>query len=212
MEEQFWQLRWQQNNIAFHEAKPHPFLESHFGTIGVTSGDTILVPLCGKSLDMDWLLAQGFHVIGIEFNQEAVEEVFERLALAPEKSETQGLKRYHNGRLTLYVGDFFTLDKAMLGQIDGIFDRGAVVALPDEMRTRYAAHLASITDHAPQLVIGYDYDQQQTQGPPFSVPLSALQQLYSDIYSAVHLAARPIEGPLAARCSGEEYAAALSPK
>ncbi|MEO1044035.1 MAG: thiopurine S-methyltransferase [Pseudomonadota bacterium] len=206
MQEEFWQSRWQENRIAFHEPVAHPFLEAHFDALDLDAGNTVLVPLCGKTLDIDWLLARGVKVVGIEFHQAAVEEVFARLGLLPEQTEANGLKCFHHGNLTLYVGDFFALPQALLGDVHAIFDRGALVALPEEIRIRYAAQLADITQNAPQLLISYDYDQRQTEGPPFSIPQSAVEQLYESIYRCSLLAERTIEGPLAERCSGIEYA------
>jgi thiopurine S-methyltransferase len=68
-----------------------------------------------------------------------------------------------------FVGDIFDLSRATLGPVDAIYDRAALVALPETMRNRYAAHLMEITDHAPQLLICFDYDQSLQPGPPFSI-------------------------------------------
>ena len=43
------------------------------------------------------------------------------------------------------------------------------INIETEMRARYAAHVASITDAAPQLVLCFEYDQAQAEGPPFAI-------------------------------------------
>lgn len=211
MDKQFWQTRWRENKIAFHEPKAHDFLQRHLKSLDLRGGDTVFVPLCGKTLDIDWLLQKGLKVIGIEFNQGAIEEVFARLDLEPTIIETGSLRRFEAGDLTLYLGDFFELSAEQLGHVHAVYDRAALVALPDETRTRYASHLSLISAHAPQLAIAYSYDQSQTQGPPFSVPTPSVQGLYHEHYRCVPVDSRLIEGPLAARCQGEENALLLVP-
>ncbi|MEO0461516.1 MAG: thiopurine S-methyltransferase [Pseudomonadota bacterium] len=212
MDESFWQARWRKNKIAFHEPQAHEFLREHFTALDLSKGATVFVPLCGKTLDIDWLLAKCLHVIGIEFNQSAIEEVFRRLNLTPKISQHGKLIKYEAGELALFQGDFFELSADQLGKVHAIYDRAALVALPEETRQRYAQHLADIAGAAPQLVISYSYDQTQTEGPPFSVPTPVLRKLYLDHYSCLSLDRRQIEGPLATRCSGEESILLLVPR
>lgn len=211
MDEQFWQSRWRENNIAFHEPTAHEFLRRHLKSLDLRSGDTVFVPLCGKTLDIDWLLQKELRVVGIEFNQSAIEEVFTRLDLEPKITEHGPLRRFATDDLTLYLGDFFELSPELLGHVHAVYDRAALVALPEDTRAKYAYHLAEISGHAPQLAIAYSYDQSQTQGPPFSVPTPAVQGLYRGHYRCLPVDSRLIEGPLAARCRGEENALLLVP-
>ncbi|MEM1197230.1 MAG: thiopurine S-methyltransferase [Pseudomonadota bacterium] len=211
MEHTFWQERWATNQIAFHEPEPHPFLRACLFKLGLEQGGTVFVPLCGKTLDIDWLLSKGFRVVGIELNQGAVEEVFERLSLTPERQTFGGLQRLQAGSLTLYIGDFFALTAAELGAVQGVFDRGSLVALPDELRRRYAPHLVSLAGQAPMLTMTYDYPQEQTPGPPFAIPFDQVAGLYAGTHVAERLESRAITGPLAQRCTGEEIALLLTP-
>ena len=84
MDEDFWQNRWRQNQIGFHEDQANSLLLNFFDRLDLRAGDKVLVPLCGKSLDLDWLIGQKLHVVGVEFNKEAVEEVFTRMNLVPD--------------------------------------------------------------------------------------------------------------------------------
>ena len=54
-----WRLRWQEGRIGFHLAATHTALPQHWPELGVEEGAKVLVPLCGKSLDMRWLAEQG---------------------------------------------------------------------------------------------------------------------------------------------------------
>lgn len=212
MEEQFWQSRWKEGRTGFHEKAPNRFLTEHFDKVSLAPGSHVFVPLCGKTTDLDWLLEQGHQVTGIEFNAQAVDEVFERLTLSPEVSVHRGLRRLTSGPLTLWQGDFFTLQAADLGAVDAVYDRAALVALPDTMRPDYARHLIKITKSAQQFLVSFSYDQTQTDGPPFSVPNHTINTLYDGAYEVQSLATKKIEGPLANRCTGQEEVWKLSPK
>lgn len=212
MEQEFWQARWQNNEIGFHEAKPNDLLVTHFAELGLGKGDTVFVPLCGKALDLDWLAGQGLHVIGIELNQGAVEEVFARNNLNPKITEEEHHSVYSAGAFTIYVGDFFELKAGKLAKIDAVYDRAALVAMPEGMRERYAAHLASLTGEKPQLLISFDYDQSIMKGPPFSVPETMIREFYDSRYTIRLLQSNEIEGRLATRTVGKEEVWLLQPQ
>lgn len=211
MEKAFWQSRWNEGRTAFHEGAPNRHLTRHFGALSLAPGSHVFVPLSGKSVDLDWLLAQGCRVSGIEFNREAVAEVFDRLGLLPEITETAGLTRYETGDLVLWVGDFFELTPQELGAVDAVYDRAALVALPAQKRQGYVTHLQILCPLKPQLLVSYDYDQAQTEGPPFSVPRDTIFELYADLYDIRQLESVDISGPLASRCTGKEQAWLLQP-
>lgn len=173
--------------------------------LGLKPGDTVFVPLCGKAVDLDWLCDLSLVVVGIELNHEAAMSVFARMGLDPEITTIGNLKLLSTEGLKIYVGDFFDLSEELLGEVHAVYDRAALVALPEDIRQNYSKHLASISGNATQLLISYDYDQSQTQGPPFSVPKSTIENLYSDGYEIELLESRDIQGPLTKRCRGAEF-------
>jgi thiopurine S-methyltransferase len=55
-----------------------------------------------------------------------------------------------------------------------------MVALPLEMRERYAHHLANILPPGTQiLLIAFDYPQAEMAGPPFAVSVEEVESLYA---------------------------------
>ena len=202
MEESFWQARWQEGRIGFHEGRPNVLLEKHFARLGLAAGSHVFVPLCGKAFDLDWLLAKGLRVSGIEFSRSAVEEVFARLGLTPEVQQLRGLARYSAGDLTLYSGDFFALRAE---------DLAALVAIAPDRRQDYSGHLAAVTGCARQLLIGFDYDQSTMDGPPFSVPGGMITDLYSARYAVDLLESTPVTGKMAERVDAQEEIWLLTP-
>lgn len=196
MEQEFWHRRWQNGEIGFHEADTNPLLLRHFSELGLARGARVFVPLCGKSRDMHWLLGQGCKVTGAELSRLAVEQLFAELGLTPVISEEAALERFEAGGLTVFVGDFFDLDREKLGAVDGVYDRAALIALPTPMRERYAGHLAALTRHAPQLLVTLDYDASDVVGPPFSVPEHEVRRLYGATFHVTSLESHALKDGL----------------
>lgn len=181
MEAEFWHNRWAKNAIGFHQPDVNPLLVKHWPTLGLEPGCRILVPLCGKSQDMLWLLAQGYGVVGIEFSQLAAKAFFAENAIVPRLTRETGFTRWSSGGLELLCGDFFDIKASDIGLCDGFYDRAALVALPADMRKDYAEHVTRLSGQSARgLLVTFDYNQEEMCGPPFSVPGSEVNQLFAD--------------------------------
>lgn len=181
MDPDFWLERWRNNEIGFHQTETNFHLQK-FWTRLVVSGQ-VLVPLCGKSRDMLWLRAQGHPVLGVELSALAVQSFFTENALQPTITRDGAFERWDSDGLTLLCGDFFDLTAAQLGAVAGVYDRAALIALPPELRQRYARHLCRLLPpSAPQLLVTMEYEQAQMPGPPFAVNEAEVRDLYSADY------------------------------
>ncbi|MFC4273754.1 thiopurine S-methyltransferase [Achromobacter aloeverae] len=179
MEAQFWLDRWREGITGFHQERVTPLLAKYWPGLGVPSGGRVLVPLCGKTLDMAWLAQQGYSVLGVELSPLAVEQFFTGNGLTPSVRATAAGDLYSAGNIEILCGDIFALDAQALAGCAGVYDRAALIALPPEMRKRYAAHVyASLPTGARGLLITLDYEQDQMPGPPFSVGDAEVQALY----------------------------------
>lgn len=136
MDADFWHDKWDNNQIGFHQADGNPLLVKHFPALALQTGARVFVPLCGKTRDIAWLLAQGCRVVGAELSERAVQQLFAEMDVVPDVTEVGRLTRYTAEGIDVFVGDIFDLDKAVLGPIDAVFDRAALVALPQDMRVR----------------------------------------------------------------------------
>src|SRR5690606_35997899 len=79
-----------------------------------------------------------------------------------------------------------------LGPVDLVYDRAALVALPDTIRARYAPHVAALAGPAAQLLISFEYDPAEMAGPPFPVRPDEIQRLYGDRYTLAELARQDV--------------------
>jgi thiopurine S-methyltransferase len=134
MEPDYWLERWREGRIGFHRADVNNLLVEHCAVLNETV--RVLVPLCGKSVDLEWLVVRGFEVVGVELSELAVQAFFDERRLAPTRREQAGFVVYEHGSLAIWVGDFFAAVSAELGFFDGVYDRAAMIALPPELRAR----------------------------------------------------------------------------
>ncbi len=211
MEAEFWHQRWQNGQIAFHEGKANALLAKHFDRVFGQADSRVFLPLCGKTRDVAWLMAQGYRVVGAELSKSAIDQLFAELGIEPERSDQGHLEHYRADGLDIFVGDIFELSTSVLGAVDVVYDRAALVALPGEMRERYAAHLVQITAMAPQFLICFDYDQSQMNGPPFSVPGDEVHRCYGHDYDIERMASVDVVGGLKGKCAARENLWLLRP-
>lgn len=205
METGFWHAKWEKGEIGFHQDDVNPLLLDHFGDLALAPGSRVFVPLCGKTRDIRWLLASGYRVAGAELSRLAVEQLFADLGMAPSVSQAGPLTHFAAENIDIYCGDIFELSGGELGQVDAVYDRAALVALPAAMRQRYADHLAAITGRARQLLIAYDYDQSLQDGPPFAVGADEMRRLYGRHYELARLASTEVAGGLRGKCPASEH-------
>lgn len=187
MEKDFWLSRWKENNIAFHESEANPLLLKYFKELSIPKDSRIFIPLCGKTLDIAWFLSNGYRVVGAELVEMAIQQLFQELGVEPKISKLGELILYSANGIDIFVGDIFDLSKDVLGPVDAVYDRAALVALPQETRIRYSAHLAEITNKAPQLLITFEYDQSKLAGPPFSISTEEVNLHYKKMFTIKNL-------------------------
>lgn len=204
METQFWHDRWKNKEIGFHLNEANPLLVQNLAALNLADQSRIFVPLCGKTRDIAWFLSQGHKIIGAELSLLAIEDLFSELGVTPTKVTTQTHTHFSAPNIDIFVGDIFTLTPNDIGKIDTIYDRAALVALPEGMRSQYTKHLISLTKRAPQLLICFEYDQTALNGPPFSIRKSEIHRQYKNAYTIKHLTSVKMEELLKGTCEATE--------
>lgn len=177
MQPDFWHDRWSSGQIGFHLPAENPRLVAHWAKIA-KPGARVLVPLCGKSVDLAWLADRGHEVVGVELSEVAARSFFEERGLAPEISTAGPFRVFRHGRVSIAVGDFFAATPDTFGgPFELAYDRASLIALPPELRDRYVATLRSLlAPGARVLLVTLDFDA--PGGPPFSVDAAAVSALH----------------------------------
>lgn len=190
MNKDFWLERWQRAEIGFHQDEINPYLRRYWSELDVAQGSEVFVPLCGKSRDMLWLRQQGCQVLGVELSPIAVRDFFHEQGQLPSRVSSENFENFIGDGICLSCGDFFELRRDEMVQVQAVYDRASLVALPPEMRERYARHLAGILPRGTRiLLVTFDYPQHEMQGPPFAVSVGEVEQLYRP-YAEIRLLAQ----------------------
>jgi len=180
LEPDFWLDRWRREMIGFHQSETNRYLQKYIDDLALTPGDTIFVPLCGKSLDMWWLYEQGFNVIGIEISDIAARSFFTEAGKKACKIQHGAFVSWKYAGIEILCGDFFKLNTDILGRIDAIYDRAALIALPVKMREKYVDHLGRLVQSGTRgLLVTLEYPQEEMAGPPFSVSEQEVEDLFT---------------------------------
>ncbi len=188
MKKEFWLEKWQNNQTGFHKDFTHPLLMEYINRLAMKKGDSIFVPLCGKTVDMLWLNQQGFHVIGVELSQLAVEQFFAENDLEFVKAQEGEFAVYRYENITIYQGDFFALSTQHLKGVKSVYDRAALIALPDDLVAQYVEKMREIIpSDAVELLITLEFIKKLGPlGPPFTTPDDKVKKLFS-AYQSVEL-------------------------
>ena len=193
MDADYWLQRWQEGRTGWHREAVMPLLQKHWPALDVPRGTRVLVPLCGKSLDMPWLASRGLRVRGVELAPQAVAEFFAEQKLQPQSRMSESGRHYIAGEIEIIEADVFAIETSMLAECGAIYDRAALIALPPPMRERYAREIYdALPGDCRGLLITLEYPQHQMEGPPFSVEEREVHRLFGEQWDVDLLERRDI--------------------
>ncbi len=184
MELSYWESRWRKEKTGFHMAEGYPALKTYWNQLGLSANPTVLVPLCGKSVDLVQLEQFGANVLGIEISEKAILDFFD------EHNRTFDTETYgdfiirKSGRLQIWQGDFLKFPANKCPQLDLIYDKAALTALPPHMRERYVKTILKLAGSTASILLHhFIYAQNQMPGPPFSIKKSEIMSFFSNHYN-----------------------------
>jgi len=180
----FWQNCYAKDYHPWHSSSVHPILIKWLGRLVTRVPSRILVPLCGRSVDLQYLYKLGHHVVGIELVEKPVREIFAEFGLQciEDRNEFQmRVLRTPDSRLQVYICDVVKMDWNSLGKFDFIWDRAAFVALYKQDRQAYADLIRNVVKpETNYLLQTTSYDQRYFSGPPYDTPLSVIEQVFGN--------------------------------
>jgi thiopurine S-methyltransferase len=183
-----WLKFWENNETNWHGDKITQELVEYFELFELEPRDKVFVPLCGKSLDMLYIMSQGFSVVGVEISEIGVRQFFSENNLAYKITKVDDFDLYSTENLEIYCGDFFALTSKHLNNVKSVFDRKSLIALEPEVRQKYVKHLNDIISLGARiLLVTLQYPQYQMSGPPFSVDKSEVESLFSMAFESQEL-------------------------
>jgi thiopurine S-methyltransferase len=180
MEPDFWHARWAEGQIGFHQSTVNARLEASWSALAIDPTAPVLVPLCGKSLDLWWLRDRGHPVLGVELSALAVEAFFAEARVARTVTRQGPFEVSEGGGVRILCGNFFDLRAEDLAGVRAVYDRAALIALPRPLRKRYADLLAErLPAGARTLLLSFETTPPVESGPPFSVAEAEVRALFA---------------------------------
>jgi len=201
MDASFWLDRWATDRIGFHRAEANPNLLKWWPHLELTENERVLVPLCGKTLDLHWLGAR-HSTVGVELAAHAVDAFWSESGQTPTRNRQPPFESSQAGDVSILCGDFMALEHAHVGPIGGFYDRAAFIALPPDLRREYVKTLTRILEPGTRgLVVTIDYEPATAGGPPFSISPDMLSTQLGSAFAVELLESRaaPIPGGLSQR-------------
>ena len=179
-----WESRWQSDRIGFHLKEVNPYLMRFSDQLLHQNTDRVFVPLCGKTLDLCWLTTKTKKVIGVELVSKAVQDFFAENNIDYLLQQDETLQKFSSKSIDIYLGDFFDLNPKQTSSFKAIYDRASIVAIEKPKRREYVDHLISFLDPSGRiLLISLEYNQNQMEGPPYSVPIEEIESLFAPLCS-----------------------------
>ncbi|QOL24640.1 thiopurine S-methyltransferase [Thalassotalea sp. LPB0316] len=178
MEASFWHNCWQKDSIGFHQDELHPFLTQYIQPLIGAQDHKVFVPLCGKSLDM-FFWAEHMQVDGCELSEIACRDFFEDHNIDYQTHLKPPFVCYSKDEIRLYQGDIFELSPEMLGKVDWVYDRAALIALPKSLQLQYVDYIRSLVTTGVKLaLITLEFPPEELSGPPFPVFQADVNHLF----------------------------------
>ncbi|OIN57436.1 thiopurine S-methyltransferase [Arsenicibacter rosenii] len=187
MEAQFWVKSWELEGqyTSFHRRDIHPYLLQHLPP-STLAGKTVLIPLCGKTLDLLYFSQFARKVIGVELVEKAVLQFFQENDIPYQRCGN----RFNSGNLTIICGDFFALTAEDTGSLDLVYDRASLVALPRPMRLTYLQKLEELTHPGTTYFLNTLEYAPSMETPPFSIDPTEVSRYFTNY------AIRHVESPV----------------
>lgn len=184
MEISYWQSRWHKGNTGWHMDTVYPPLPTLWKLLDIKSASRVLVPMCGKSLDLYWLTEHSRKVIGVDVSSKAVQAVMQKHSESFSQTTSHNFTIYKSNSLELWKGDFMKLPAEEVTPIDLVYDKASIVALPPEKRPNYAHKIIELCNDSTHILLQtFEYIQEEMTGPPFSVDRKELQQLFGNDFT-----------------------------
>jgi|ERR1712130_81260 len=172
-----WAQRWVDGRTGWHKTAPNTTLQKYFPK----HIRRVFVPLCGKTVDLIWLVEQGVHVVGAEFSELAVKNFFTENAIDFNVTDFDHYSIYSSKdeRLKIYRGDLFAMPESPgLSRFDLVWDRASMVAINPPDRVKYAQKIKSLLNENGQILLQALVREEGRSGPPHTLTKEQISNAY----------------------------------
>lgn len=136
-----WKECWNIFNVEFYNLQLNELFVKYYQRMLIRLGMWIFVFLCGKVVEMKWLLDYGYKVVGLEVVFVFCKVFFEENGIFYNVKEMKGIygEKYESfdQKIVIYSCDFFFFIVDICGEFDGIWDCGGLNFMDVEDREVY---------------------------------------------------------------------------
>lgn len=171
-------------NTSSHRKAIHPYIETD--ELGYLMGSQrVLITFCGRDNMVMWYRSLAAHVICIDPSAEAIEQFLKDNHLAYDHT-AEG--RYEAEGITFFNSSIFEIEPADIGRIDCVYDRAALVTLPETQRQQYLDKMDALM-HPGSTYVLFTLEFQPCVGDtsPFSITPEDVYRYYGDRYIIDHV-------------------------
>ncbi len=182
-----WTQAWDKGTIGWHRDKVDAILQKYLKQLcGDKESISILVTLCGKTLDLPWLADEGHSVVGCELAELAGKQLFEENDIPFSVTTIDDFKVFSatdSKKLKFYAGDFFKVNAALIGTFDVIWDHNAFGAVSPNDRSRYIELLSSLLVPGGKILLSnWEYDQSKRNFAPYSLNSEQIKEYFGTLF------------------------------
>ena len=160
----------------------HDFLTRHL-TPDQLSGRNVVVPNCGRSVDMIYLAQHAARVTGTGCTPMQIEQFQEENCLYMEFDGAA----WRFDSLSLSPVPLCNLPDAQLGTVDIVYDRSAMISTAPDMRGDYLSRIDRLTRPGGRIyLMTVEFSTQRSEGP-YSISAAEVETLFGDRYTVKHL-------------------------
>lgn len=176
-----WKKKWDAGMTRWHQPDVYWVLKKYAKDY-IHEESRILVPLCGKTVDLAYLTKKAKEVVGVEGVLKGVQEFIQEnpdLQMAASGQREQ-FECFRGEKIWMFCGNFFHFGPSVAGKFDLIWDRAAMVAIDPKDRDEYAHVLGSVLKPGAVLLLsGFVRPKGDlTSGPPFTLNRDQIISLF----------------------------------
>ena len=189
--EEGWKEKWKQGMFSWHRSEVSKTLKKYLSDL--TRGEpnvSILVPWCGKSLDIPWLCSEGYNVVGIELSEIAAQMLFQENDIPYSVSKEGKLTIYQaqDRKLKVITGNYYEVTPEIAGKFEAVWDVNAFGAVMPDNRQKYTSILMSmLKPKARVLLSNWEYGEVVRDRAPFSLPCALVKELFQKEFEVTFL-------------------------
>ncbi|KAK3761937.1 hypothetical protein RRG08_065151 [Elysia crispata] len=175
----YWKYRYNMGYIDWQLKDVYFMLIEHYQKMNPNGkAKRVFYPMCGMSLDMNWLVDQGVSVIGVEITSQALEMFVSRSEQQwtkfpfPKLGTSAELFMRKDDKMKLYCADIQEFSSHIEGKFDAMYDRGSIQYVEPERVSSYAQVLKDLLHTGGRLLLEVvEYDPKLLEDKTLNLPV-----------------------------------------